>query len=156
MPTFWNPAPLNAAVQLAFKDAAFATARAIESGKPESRIPITGPFFLDGGNRAVIRTGGLAPIFEKGAKPHQIFPKGAKTLRRSKSKGQTVFKLRSVRGHTSQVLRLANGRVVRYVLHHPGMAAQPFIRPEVDRFPMRYRLAGTLRLGAMAARRLAA
>ena len=150
----WNPAPLNAALKTAFREAAFATARAIEATKPEHRIPVKGPFFLDQGNRAVIRSGGLAPVFEKGARPHDIFPKGAKTLRASRSKGQAVFKLRAIRGATTSVLRLADGRFAAHV-RHPGMEARPFQKPQALLFPARFRLAAKLRLAVSGFRRAA-
>lgn len=145
----WNPAPFNAALHQAFKDAALQTKLAIDATKPEHRIPVKGPFFTNGGNKATIRSGGLAPIFEKGARPHEIFPRGAKTSRRSKSKGQVVFKTRSIRGATTTVLRLADGRFAAHVMH-PGMDAHPFQKPQADMFVARYRVAARVRLTSSA------
>jgi hypothetical protein len=154
MPTnvIWNPAPFNAALQQAFREAATATKMAIEATKPEHRIPVKGPFFS--GNRAIIRSGGLAPIFEKGAREHDIFPKGAKTSRRSQSKGQTIFKIRSIRGATTTVLRLADGRFAAHV-HHPGMDAQPFQAPQAQLFPARFRAVARIRLAGSTLKRAA-
>jgi len=150
----WNPAPLNNALKQAFRDTAYATARAIEATKPEHRIPVKGPFFTNGGNRALIRSGGLAPIFEKGAGRHFIFPKGAQAVRKSKSKGQTVFKIRAIRGQTTTVLRLADGNFAASV-NHPGMEARPFQKPQADLFPARYRIAARLRMTAFGFKRAA-
>jgi hypothetical protein len=150
----WNPAPFNAALKQAFRQAALQTKLAIDATKPQHDIPVSGPFFTDGGNRAIVRSGGLAPIFEKGASPHDIFPKGAKTSRRSKSKGQTIFKVRSIRGQTTTVLRLADGRFAAHV-HHPGMAAQPFQKPQADLFPARFRMAARISLRTAAVKRAA-
>lgn len=148
---FWDPSWLNAASTRAFRDAAFAVKHRMEATKPEHRIPIKGPFFgsqVKGAARgvkeahgavAVIKGGGLAPIFEKGAKPHRIVPKGTKSLRRSISKGQEVFKLRSVRGATTKVLAF-EGRFAASV-NHPGMRAQPFMGPAARMFGPLYRTA---------------
>lgn len=148
----WNPAPLKAAVQSSFRDAAIATARAIEATKPEHRITVNGPIFT--GNRAIIRAGGLAAVFEKGAKSHPIFPKGVATFREGRSKGQRVFRFRAVRGGTSKALKMADGRVFHHVIH-PGMAARPFLRPQANLFPARFNIAARTRLALNVFRRAA-
>jgi hypothetical protein len=151
MPTtvLWNTKPFDMALKQAFRDAAMQTKMAIEATRPASSIPVKGPFFTNGGNKAIIRSGGLAPIFEKGAHPHEIFPKGAKTSRKSRSKGQTIFKVRSIRGATTTVLRLADGRFAAHVMH-PGMEAHPFQKPQADMFVARYRVAARMRLTSSA------
>jgi HK97 gp10 family phage protein len=47
-------------------------------------------------------------FFETGVQPHEISPKDR------------------------QALKLAGGDIVARVLHHPGMAARPFLRPALD------------------------
>lgn len=147
----WNPAPLNSALKAAFKQAAYQTAAAITATKPSSKIQVRGPFFS--GNRATIRGGGLAKVFEGGAEPHDIFPKGAVTSRRSKSKGQTVFKVRAIRGQSTTALKFGNRFAA--VVHHPGMAAQPFMKPQSGLFVARYRVAARRMVQATAVRRAA-
>ena len=107
----WMPQKLQASVNTAFRQTAAVTATAIEATKPSSKITVAPPRFI-GTNQAIIKSGGLAPIFEKGAKPHMIYPKGAKVARLSKSKGLAVLKVRSIRGQTTTVLA-AQGRRVR-------------------------------------------
>lgn len=148
---FWNDNFLQAASDRAFRSAAAGVKTQIEARKPARSIPVRGPFFgrqmagaargvrTGRGSSAVIKAGGLGPIFEKGAKPHVIVPKGVKSLRRSVSKGQEVFKLRSVRGKTTKALAF-EGRFAAQV-NHPGMRARPFMGPAARTFAPLYRTA---------------
>ena len=115
----------------AFRTAAYGVKQKIEGAKPAGSIKVKGPFFgqqLAGakrgvktgrGDTAVIKAGGLGPIFEKGAKPHVI---EAGKRRRGK-----------------KVLRFEGHYATR--VQHPGMRARPFMRPAAALFGPLYKSA---------------
>ena len=135
----WNDTWLKAATERAMRTAALQVKGTLEATKPARSIPVRGPYFgtqLRGaargvrtgrGSTAVIRLGGLAPIFEKGADPHEIEPRGVSGKGRSRRRG-------------AKALKFPDGNFATHV-HHPGMRAQPFMRPAAARFPTYYRIA---------------
>lgn len=134
---FWNDAKLQSASANAFRTAAYGVKSKIEGGKPAKSIPVKGPFFgqqLAGakrgvrtgrGDTAVIKAGGLGPIFEKGAKPHVIEASAISGKRR--------------RGGKKKVLRFEGRYAAR--VNHPGMRARPFMRPAAALFGPLYKSA---------------
>lgn len=109
----WHPEPLTArliaaAVPARAEWAALARSRC-SSRRVAASIRVAG--------EAVAATDPLAPIVEKGARPHEIAP----------AKGQ--------------VLRLADGRFVSGPVQHPGTPAKPFLRPTLPAWIALYRRA---------------
>ena len=134
---FWNDSWLQAASDRAFRSAAYGVKTAIEAKKPARSIPVRGPFFgtqmagaargvrTGRGSSAVVKAGGLGPIFEKGASPHRIEASAISGKRR--------------RGGRKKALAF-EGRFAASV-NHPGMRAKPFMGPAARTFGPLYRTA---------------
>jgi hypothetical protein len=148
---FWNDSWLRAASDKAFKQAAYGVKARMEATKPAKSIPVKGPFFgaqvaraargvrTGRGEVAVIKSGGLAPIFEKGAKPHDIFPGAVKTTRSSYSRKRGVTTSNRTRRGGKKALKLGDGFAAH--VRHPGMRAQPFMGPAASMFGTLYKVA---------------
>jgi hypothetical protein len=149
----WNDTWLKVAADKAMRVAALQVKARLEQTKPARSIPVKGPFFgsqvagaargvrSGQGSKAFIRLGGLAPIFEKGAEEHDIFPGAVKAVRHSYSKkrGKTTS-VRTRRGG-KQALSFGGGHPITTSVHHPGMKARPFMGPAAARFVSYYRTA---------------
>jgi len=135
----WNDTWLKVATEKAMRTAALQVKVRLEQTKPAHSIPVRGPFMgsqvagsargvrSGQGSKAVIRLGGLAPIFEKGAQPHEILPRAVSGKGKRRRKGASV-------------LKLPDGGFATKV-QHPGMRARPFMRPAAARFVGYYRIA---------------
>lgn len=140
----WQPQALISATERAFKTAAKQVKVTIEATKPAKSIPVRGPYYgmqmrgaargvrVGKGEVAVIKSGGLAPIFEQGAKPHDIFPGAVRATRRSYSRSRGASS--SVRSRRGGKRALKIGDQFAAHVSHPGMRAQPFLGPGAAKF----------------------
>lgn len=112
----WRPEPLTARLIAAARPAAQEVGRAAQikaasaSKRVAASIRVTGTTT----DFAIAATNPLAPLIEKGARPHEIEPR-------------------------NKVLRLADGRFVTGPVRHPGIQARPFLRPSLVLWPTAYR-----------------
>lgn len=110
----WRPEPLNARLIAAARPAV-AEFTALARGKaPSKRVAATIAATGTTTNFAVGSALPLAGYFEHGVGPHEIAPKG-------------------------KALKLADGSFVSGGVQHPGMAAQPFLRPLLPLWGSLYR-----------------
>jgi hypothetical protein len=129
--TWWSDARLKGAVhQAAAISAQHAGELARVRNPAPSRINVIATFSTITGTGTIRGTGQLAPIFEGGAKPHEIAPKK-----------QALGGPHLSHPLTSEV-------------RHPGIAARPFIRPAGAAWPTLFNADGRAVLGASGFRSL--
>ena len=120
----WRPEAHIASLRAAVAPAAAEFRRLVAAAAPNTAI--AGSIFVvpSGEGATVGSRSPLGGLFEYGVGPHQITPK-------------------------RRILRLADGGFVTGPVRHPGMKAQPFLRPSLPAWPALYRraAAGTLRGG---------
>lgn len=108
MPVEWFPEPLTAACLRGFQASLPAVAADASANSPDpdqagAVVVPTGP------TSAVLKPTGLGPIFEEGARPHDITG-------------------------TKGFLYLGNGQFVSGTVHHPGSAPKPYLGPAAQRW----------------------
>jgi len=120
----WRPEAHIASLKAAVAPAAGEFSRAVAAKAPSKTV--AGSIFVapTGDGATVGSRSPLGGFFEYGVGPHEIAPK-------------------------RQVLKMADGGFVTGPVHHPGMRAQPFLRPSLPLWPAFYRRAasGALRGG---------
>jgi hypothetical protein len=120
----WRPEAHVARLRAAAAPAAAEFGRVVAAKAPSKTVAASIFVAPTGDGATVGSRSPLGALFEKGVGPHEIAPKG-------------------------QVLKLADGRFVTGAIRHPGMRAQPFLRPSLPLWPSLYRRAasGALRGG---------
>jgi hypothetical protein len=120
----WRPEAMNARLKAAARTAATEFSRAASAKAATASKRVASSIFVSGTteNFTVGSRHPLGMLFEKGVGPHEITP-------------------------AKRVLRMADGRFVTGPVRHPGMRAQPFLRPLLPLWPTMYRrhAAGALR-----------
>lgn len=110
----WRPEPLTARLIAAARPAASDYSRLAAARAPSKRVAASMQVFGGGTNFTVGPTHPLGGMFESGVGPHEIEGGYGK-------------------------LRMADGRWVTGPVRHPGMRAQPFLRPLIPLWPALYR-----------------
>src|SRR5262245_49816411 len=117
----WRPEPLNARLVAAARPSAAEFAKAAGARAPAPRLASSVRSFGTGEHFLVGTVDPLGGYFEYGVKPHEIAPSKKKAL------------------------KLADGSFVSTV-QHPGMKAQPWLRPTLPLWPSLYRRNAALAL----------
>ena len=110
----WRPEPLNAKLIAAARPAAAQFAALARGKAPSKRVAAS---IFVGGTPTNFQVGSASPLgafFEQGTGPHEIAPK-------------------------KKALKLADGSFVSGSVQHPGMKAQPFLKPLLPLWGSLYR-----------------
>jgi len=110
----WRPERLNARLIAAARAAASDFAKAAAIRAPSKRVAASMKVLGSGTTFSVGPADPLGLLFERGVGPHLIEPKRT-------------------------ALKLADGGFVSGPVEHPGMRAQPFLRPTLPLWPNLYR-----------------
>ena len=124
MTVIWRPEPLTARLIAAARPAAYDVARAAAARTNSVRVKASIRVLGVREDFTVGSTNPLGLLLEKGARPHDIVPKG-------------------------KVLKLADGRFVSGGVRHPGMRAQPWLRPTLPLWPEFYRRRASFGTGGL-------
>lgn len=143
---WWDDQWLKTGAKKAFASAARKTGDAARIKAPGSHIrrSITlsiGGRATDSSMVGILRARSpLAHLFELGVQPHTIAPSGVRSTRKGRTRlgraGAIAFDPDSgsvVRGRR-QAMKFPDGGFARGAVSHPGMRAQPFMRPSAALF----------------------
>lgn len=135
---WWNPFALNAAIKSAFRPSVYtAIADAKKNAHPSQAAGATGKVTSD--TTAYMKPTGLGFVFERGrAGGYEINPATALGLRRGKSKGETVFRVKTGTGDSEYIgfgssLGLKLGARRGPIIGGP-MEPDPYVKPAADRW----------------------
>lgn len=152
--TRWDDSWLENAVGQSFVRASYKTAGVARTGSPSATVArsINTRFF--GGTAAdelvaiVQARSPLAHLFELGVKPHAIAPKNSLQSLIERGRAGGGGKSRRVRASSKGrvAMKFPDGGFARGSVDHPGMAAQPFMRPAAAAFPALYNRELSIRL----------
>lgn len=120
---WWNPAGLNTAIGSGFK-ASVAEAGALAKALNPAPHHIGIRVLTAGTTATVSGTGALAPMFEKGTKPHVESPKNAQAMSGGLS------------------------HPVKGEIRNPGMKAKPFLHPAAAAWPELFHVSARITLAA--------
>ncbi len=154
----WNSGPLQRTVALAFRDAVRDTGKVAKATAPSATVGRSVSSRLYSGGAATLTNlvgivrarSPLAHLFEAGTDPHVIAPAAYKFGARALSPNITRDALGNIRRSmkASTAFRRAGGRVAlkfpdggfsRAPVTHPGMEAQPFMKPAAAVFGSLFR-----------------